>query len=174
MMQKLRRYKDEDEGSATVEFVLVFSFLIVFVFAFFELGWLMSRQMMLDRGIDIAMRDVRLGRPNAALHDTLRDKICEHSKILKNCRNDLVVELVRMDISSSYPRNEPNCRDRTDYGINPVISYTPGGREEIMFVRACMIIDPIFPGMGIGLQLPKDTSGGFQMVSYSAFMNEPL
>ena len=173
-MRALRTFGTGEDGSATVEFVLVFSFLIVFVFAFFELGWLMSRQMMLDRGVDIAMRDVRLGRPNAATHDTLKSKVCEHAKILKNCSNDLVIELVEMDLASAYPRNAPNCRDRTDYGVNPVIHYTPGGRERIMFVRACMVIDPIFPGMGIGLQLPADASGGFQMVSYSAFMNEPL
>ena len=173
-MRAFRTFKKTEDGSATVEFVLVFSFLIVFVFAFFELGWLMSRQMMLDRGVDVAMRDVRLGKPNAATHDALKEKVCDYAAILKNCRQDLVIELVRMDISSAYPRNAPNCRDRTDYGVNPVIHYTPGGREQIMFVRACMVIDPIFPGMGVGLQLPKDASGGFQMVSYSAFMNEPL
>jgi hypothetical protein len=36
-----------------------------------------------------------------------------------------------------------------------------------------MIIDPIFPGLGISLGLRRDRSGGFQMVAYTAFMNEP-
>ncbi len=42
-----------------------------------------------------------------------------------------------------------------------------------MFVRACMIVDPIFPGLGITLGLQRDNSGGLQMVTYTAFMNEP-
>ena len=42
-----------------------------------------------------------------------------------------------------------------------------------MFVRACMITDPIFPGLGINLGLRKDKSGSYQLVTYTAFMNEP-
>jgi len=172
-MKSFKAFRKDNEGSATVEFVVVFSFLIMLVFSFFEIGWLMTRQMMLDRGLDVAIRDVRLGRPGAATHDQLRATICEYAAVLQDCERDLVIEQVEMDTTSAYPRNQPNCRDRVDLSVDPVITYTPGGRETIMFVRACMVIDPIFPGMGIGLQLPKDASGGYQMVSYSAFMNEP-
>ena len=56
---------------------------------------------------------------------------------------------------------------------DPVVTFNPGSRSEIMFMRACVVIDPLMPGMGLGLHLPKDTSGGFALVSYSAFVNEP-
>ena len=150
---RLRRYRKDEEGAATVEFVLVFSFLLVIVLSIFEVGWLMTRQMMLDRGVDVAVRNVRLGTGKATTHDGLKDEICKYSKILTNCTRDLVLELVIMDVAADYPQNQPNCKDREPDALDPVISYTPGGREEIMFVRACMIIDPIFPGAGLGLQL---------------------
>ncbi|HUS55891.1 MAG TPA: pilus assembly protein, partial [Thermohalobaculum sp.] len=70
------------------------------------------------------------------------------------------------------PQNQANCIDRTET-ILPTMAFSPGGRDRIMFVRACMIIDPIFPGLGITLGLTKDSSGGFQLVAYTAFMNEP-
>ena len=54
-----------------------------------------------------------------------------------------------------------------------MISFDPGTRSEIMVIRACLIVDPIFPGMGLGAMLPVDASGGYSIVMQSAFMNEP-
>lgn len=168
----LAAFRDE-AGNATVNFVIIFPFFIALVFSVFEAGWLMTRAMMLERGVDIAARAVRLGLDPTLTHEDLKDVVCEHSMILMNCDRDLVLELVEMDLDKDYPQNDPNCTDRTG-AIEPVISFTPGGRERIMFIRACMVIDPIMPGMGLGLTLPKDSSGGFQLVSYAAFMNEPV
>ena len=65
-----------------------------------------------------------------------------------------------------------NCIDRTEE-VEPVINFNPGARSEIMFVRACVIVDPIFPGTGIGALLPVDRRGGYAIVTQRAFMNEP-
>lgn len=133
----------------------------------------MTRAMMLERGVDVAAREVRLGLDPTMTHEKLKYVVCKYSRILMNCNRDLVLELVEMDLTKDYPQNDPNCIDRTG-AIDPVIDFTPGGRERIMFIRACMVIDPIVPGMGLGLTLPKDASGGFQLISYAAFMNEPV
>ena len=168
----LRRFRRDEDGNATVEFVLVFPFFIMLIFSMVEAGWLTTRQMMLERGLDVAVRDLRLGRSTGLSHSGLKDTVCEHARVLLNCRRDLILEVVEMDLASAYPQNAPNCIDRTG-AIAPKISFNAAGRDRIMFVRACMIIDPIMPGLGLGLMLPKDASGGFQMVSYTAFMNEP-
>ena len=42
-----------------------------------------------------------------------------------------------------------------------------------MLVRACAIFDPIFPITGMGLNLPLDASGAYQLAASSAFVNEP-
>lgn len=172
MLRALRAFRKDREGAATVEFVIIFPFLITIVLSLFEAGWLMTRYMMLDRGVDLAVRDLRLGKDPGISHDELKDEVCGYAKIFKGCTTDLVLEVVPMDVNSAYPQNQPNCFDRTGE-LEPVIDFTPGLRGEIMFIRACVVIDPIFPGLGLGLQLPKDSSGGFQMVSYAAFMNEP-
>jgi hypothetical protein len=105
-------------------------------------------------------------------HDSLKQRVCANTAILMNCERDLILEVVEYDASSAYPQNQANCIDRTGE-IDPTITFNPGGRSRIMFVRACMIVDPMIPGLGITLGLQRDSSGGFQMVAYSAFMNEP-
>lgn len=173
MTLRFRRFRKDEEGVSTANFVVLFSLMISVFFGFFEAGWLMTRWVMLDRGVDAAVREVRLGYSSGMTHDQLRGVVCEHSDILRNCTRDLILEVVPMNIASSYPQNQANCTDRTG-AINPVISFDPGAADEVMFIRACMVIDPIFPGLEIGLMLPKDSSGGFQMVSYTAFLNEPI
>jgi len=42
-----------------------------------------------------------------------------------------------------------------------------------MYVRACVVVDPLVPGIGLALHLPLDPTGGLAMVSYGAFTNEP-
>ena len=42
-----------------------------------------------------------------------------------------------------------------------------------MLIRACAIVDPMFPMTGLGLSLTKDETGGVQLVTVSAFVAEP-
>lgn len=166
------RFLADDCGGASIEFVIVFPLLMTMFLSAFEVGWLATRLMMLERGVDIAAREVRLGASTAMDHESLKTSICRHSNILANCQRDMILEVVEMEIDKPYPQNQANCRDRTGE-IEPKIDFNAGGRERIMFMRACMIIDPIFPGIGLGLRLPKDASGGYQLIAYTAFMNEP-
>ena len=169
----IQRFRNDEEGVSTINFLILFPFLFLMFLAIFEAGWLATRWMMLERGLDIAAREVRVGNASALSHDARKKSVCEYSSILINCERDMILEVVAMDLNEAYPQNQANCRDRTGR-IDPTISVSAGGRNEIMFVRACMIVDPFAPGGGLGLMLPKDDSGGFQMVSYTAFMNEPL
>ncbi|MEO1470628.1 MAG: TadE/TadG family type IV pilus assembly protein [Pseudomonadota bacterium] len=160
------------EGGASIEFVVVFPLLFLIFATLVEVGFMGMRAIMLDRGLDMTARNLRLGYTVGATHATIKADVCEHSVVLFNCERDLVIELVPMDLAAAYPQNQPTCRDRTS-ALNPVITPNFGAREETMFIRACMIVDPIFPGVGFGLALPKDTSGGYQLVTYTAFRNEP-
>jgi hypothetical protein len=166
------RFIEDQSGNATIEFVIVFPVLMFFVMMVFETGFIATRSVLLERGLDIAARDLRLGTDPTIDHEKLKKLVCENSNILANCERDLILEVVELDINSAYPQNQANCIDRTEE-IEPTITFNPGGRNRIMFVRACMIIDPIFPVLGISLGLRKDNSGGYQLVTYTAFMNEP-
>jgi len=172
MSVKIGSFLDDQSGNATMEFVIVFPMLMWFVMTIFETGFIATRSVLLERGLDVAARDLRLGTDPTIDHEKLKNAVCENSNILVNCKRDLILEVVELDVNSAYPQNQANCIDRTEE-IEPTITFNPGGRNRIMFVRACMIIDPIFPGLGITLGLPTDSSGGFQLVTFTAFMNEP-
>lgn len=172
-MRRLRPFSRNEDGAATVEFVLVFSFLMVIILSLFETGWLMTRQMMLDRGVDMAVRDLKLGDSSAMNYDGLKQKVCQYANILEDCSNAMILEVVEFDATSAYPQNNANCVDRTN-PIAPVMTPIENGRGVLVFVRACVIIDPMFPGTGVGLQMVKDgVEKGFQMTSYTAFISEP-
>lgn len=167
-----RRFRADQRGGASLEFVVVFPLLFAVFAALLETGFLAARFILLDRGLDIAARKLRLGYLATPSHAVLKQEICDAAVILINCERDLLLELRVLDYASAYPRNQPNCVDRTGT-ISPVLAFNPGPRDEKMFIRACVVVDPIFPGIGIGLGLPKDASGGYQMVSFTAYRNEP-
>ncbi|MEM8871218.1 MAG: TadE family protein [Pseudomonadota bacterium] len=172
-LQRLKAFRRQQDGSSTVEFVIIFPAVIALVFGVIESGWLMTRYMMLDRGLDITVREVRLGLMDPVSHDKIRNSICLHSKILPACETTLVVELV--PLGEFNP--QANCFPRNEETPNPVLNVDPSKnlRSEIMFIRACSNVDPMLPGLEFGLLLPKDTAtGAHQMISYSAFMNEPI
>jgi hypothetical protein len=52
-------------------------------------------------------------------------------------------------------------------------AFSTGADNELMMVRACMIIDRILPFSGFGLNLTRDDSGGLHMMAASVFVNEP-
>lgn len=172
LIRRAHRFHADRRGGASLEFVVVFPVLFGVIAALLEVGFLSARMILLDRGLDIAARKLRLGYLPSPTHALLKQEICDAAVILVNCERDLLLELREMDVASAYPRNQANCVDRTGT-LAPVLTFNPGSRDVNMFIRACVIIDPVFPGIGVGLGLPKDASGGYQMVTYTAFRNEP-
>lgn len=168
----ISRFLREPSGSATVEFVVIVPVLFYLIFSIAEAGVLMTRSVMLDRGLDIAMRDIRLGLSPDATYDDIKDKICDAAFLLTTCDEDVLLELAPLPDAASFPVGGADCVDRTS-DVEPTVTFDPGARSEIMFVRACIIVDPLFPGMGLGAMLPKDASGGYAIVTQTAFMNEP-
>ena len=172
LARRLDDFRRDTSGNATIEFVVLFPFLIYMLFSIAEAGVLMTRTVMLDRGVDIAIRDIRLGLTPGVTHDDIKTQICNAAFLLSGCEEVVLLELSPLTNVNNFPAGGANCIDRTDE-VAPTISFTPGVPSEIMFVRACLIVDPIFPGMGLGAMLPVDASGGYAIVVQSAFMNEP-
>ena len=170
--QHFRRFLSDTSGSPTVEFVIVFPMLIWVVFSTFEIGWITTRQVMLERGLNQTIRDLRLGRIASPTHAGLKTLVCERSLILRDCETSIHIELIDMSLNTGLPQASVQCVDRTGV-IDPILNFSNGIEEDIMFIRVCVIVDPLMPGMGIGTHLIKDASGGFAMVAFSAFKQEP-
>lgn len=171
-LSKLRIFRDADSGAATVEFVMIFPMVLWLVFSTFELGWLTTRQMMLARGLNLTIRDLRLDNIVDPTHAKLKQLVCERSLVLRNCLTSVHIELVPLTLAAGIPQTASTCVDRTG-DIIPVENFSAGTLEDIMFVRACVIVDLMLPGMGIAAQLTKDSTGGYAMVASSAFKREP-
>ena len=171
--RRLRRLARREDGASTVAFALIFPVVIGLIFATLEVGLFMTRQVMLERGVDLALRDLRLGAVEDPSQEKLRSAICERTVIIRDCEQVLLLELRPVDTSSWAGLTDPvACIERAEE-ITPVTQFVAGQQNELMLVRACAIIDPILPGGTMALAMPRDPSGGFRMVASSAFVNEP-
>jgi len=166
------RTKSED-GNASVEFVLsVPVFLLLFV-SIFELGMAMTRLTMLEHGLDVAMREVRLSTGEDVTHNEIRDLICDEAGMLKDCKSSLAVEMVTIDTDTwQMPSEFAACVNRAGQA-SPVVAWENGRQSDVMFIRACFVVDPMFPTLGLGAILETDHTGGMFLVASSAFSQEP-
>lgn len=169
----LRRVRKSDDGSATIEFVIIFPALMTLFLMSIEVGVMMARGLMLDRGIDIAMRDLRLGAMSPMSHSQLKKAICENALIIPQCELNLSVELLPIVQQGWAPtQSRPTCYDRAE-PIQPALEFTPGSSNETMIVSACATFNPFFPTTGLAATIKLQNSGQYAMIATSAYVNEP-
>lgn len=167
-----RRWRRED-GNATIEFVLLFPAFMTLFLVVFETGLLLTRGVMLDRGVDVAMRQLRLGTLDPMTHDGLKNEICEQSVIIPDCNNAVLVELRPISKTTWEPlTHSATCVDRTEE-VQPVLDFVTGISNEMMLVRVCAVFDPFFPTTGLAASIKLDKSGAYALVTTSAYVNEP-
>lgn len=161
------------DGTASIEFVLIIPVVMAVFMAGFESGLLMTRHIMLERAVDMTMRELRLGHLVDPTHDSLKTEICSRTVVISDCENVIRIHLQTISTADwSLPSDEPTCVDRAEE-ITPDIALDPGSESDLMLVRVCVVVDAIFPTSGIGLRLQKDDQNGYGLVSVSAFVNEP-
>ena len=148
-------------------------FMILFVSAF-ESGILMTRHVMLERGLDMAVRAVRLGTLTPVTHVQLKKMICNGAGIIPDCMNTLKLEMRTTDLRAWV--DIPRAADCIDVN-NPVTApttYQNGQSDDLMVVRVCALFRPMFPATGLGFYLPRNSGDYYALVSTSAFVMEPL
>lgn len=171
----ISRFQRTQDGSATVEFAILFpAFLAVFISAY-ESGIMMVRNVMLERAVDLAVRDLRLGTPVPPSFDEFKDLICDNIVVLSDCTDVIQVELEPVDPNTwTGLTGQVRCIDQ-DSNINPLdqTRYAVGEDNEMMFVRVCALYQPFFPSSVFGMRMPSDGNGNYALVATSAFVNEP-
>jgi hypothetical protein len=168
-----KRFKREDGGNMTIEFV----FGIPLVFGIFlttaEMGIYTVRQMFLDRGVDMAVRNVRLNTGVDFTHAALKTMVCDFSGFLENCEAELSLSMNPINIRTyTGPSGQPSDCTNTYPEISPLRNFVHGGEHELMLVVACYEFRPIFPTTGLGFAFSTDTDLS-RMYGFSGFVQEP-
>lgn len=173
LMNRLRQRLSREDGTASMEFVLMVPIFITIFMASFESGLLMVRQILLDQSVDMTMRELRLGHLGIVTQDSLRAEICSRTIIFANCEQNMLIQLDRVNTSTwAMPATPASCVNRDEL-IDPVVALQIGQQNDVMLIRVCEIQDAIFPTTGIGLGLSVDSQGGYELISKSAFVVEP-
>ncbi|MEM7441212.1 MAG: hypothetical protein AAF393_16590 [Pseudomonadota bacterium] len=168
-LNKLRRFRRDEGGYSSVELVICASTFLTGFFWVFETGLIMTKQMMLERAVDIVVRDLRLYQSPTFTHDYIKSQICDIAMMLDDCDTNLVLELEVYDQAAGYTK-QFSCYDK-EHDVTPLTNWEPGLRQEIVYMRACIIIDPMMPN-GVAL-FPNVQASGIPLVADTAFVNEP-
>lgn len=174
LFSRLKALFRNEDGTATLEFVIAVPVMLIIFAGSFESGLFMTRSILLDRAVDMTMRELRLGHYPLPTKDLIKAEICNRTVVFSNCTTAITVELTRVNTANwTLPSSNVACVDR-DEDIEPVTALQIGQQNDIMLVRICVIQDAIFPDMGLGQLLKVDDKGGYALVSVSAFVTEPL
>jgi Flp pilus assembly protein TadG len=172
----IRDFRKED-GTASIEFIFIVPMLMTIFMASCESGYFMVRHVMLERAVDMTMRDLRLGLINSPDVNKVRTLICTRAVVLKDCLAETKIEV--QPFSAVTNANQP-CLERAAK-LDPLVEkienkdkFERGGGNELMLVRVCVRQDAMFPTTGVGLGLdPGGRYGGYALITRSAFVNEP-
>lgn len=174
LTHKLRRFcRDEAGGVETVSFAIWLPVVLMSLFVATEIGVYSARATMLERGMDVVIRDIRLGTGSAPQHSEIKDRICEEARILPNCAENLRLEMVQRDprLWENLPETV-DCVDRSEV-VLPVRAFANGQSNELMVLRACAKVSPIIPMSWWAQAIQRDGAGDFALVTSSAFVQEP-
>lgn len=171
--RQLRRFIRGERGNVTIEFVFYTVVLFGLLGAGVEMGSINLRRALLERAVDVAVRDIRLGTGNIPSYWNVKKKICREASFSGDCENNLMLEMVQVD-----PRNftklddEAQCRNARE-DPKPVRNFVSGDDNDLMLLRACLKFTPIFPTSGLAAQIQQDRKGYAHLIVTSSFVQEP-
>ena len=180
-MNRILSFLSDESATATVEFVMLFPAYITVLLASVESSTLMLRNVWLERGLDMAVRDLRLRLPG---HPTDENELilatCNYSSFIRNCDKVLRLELNRVNQGNwALPTGSIACRSIDDWDASgnppanePSNDFDTSQNHDIMVVRACLRVKPFFPSSAFywGLNQPE---GEYNVSAASAFVVEP-
>ncbi len=169
----LRRFRRDEDGTATIEFVLYFSLLFVILAAGIELAYMNLRHAMLERAVDQVVRDIRLSTGHIPSYTQVREDICDKATVIDACEDNLMLEMKQIDprAFAGLP-SDVDCISAAQEP-RPVRTFQHGQDNQLMLLRACMKFKPVFPSTGLGAELEIDDDGYTHLVVTAAFVQEP-
>ena len=131
-----------------------------------------------DMGVDTALRvsanlaEGRFGRRVST--DEIKDLLCERTGYISDCGDSMLLEMVQVDPRAwSAVSANATCVDKSEEVQPKTIFKNDAKENELMILRACAKVDPVFPTTWLGANLVKDGAGQFAITAMSAFVQEP-
>ncbi len=181
----LRRFRREEKGMATIEFVMWFPIFIMTTYTGIEYGILAWNHANLERALDSTIQDVRMNRidlyegETGWTHDLIKRIICEKAGAIPHCEDNLSVEMTKVNqfdssavLTGDFDR--PFCVDTPEEirGKDDRI-FSPGTANELMIIRACVEVSPLFIGSTFGYLVRQDPDGQYELYATTVFVHEP-
>ncbi len=175
----IRRLTHDTRGAAALEFAITGPLFIALILAMIETGVVTMKIALLDNAVAEAARIVYTGGLNGSTtgQSDLEDFICKKAVLFSRCKENIVIELTPIGQFNNQPNTAPTCFDSTgSVDVKPVTAFNAGARSEVMFMRVCMTTAVITPGLGAGVGLRKSNlnPNRRQIITQSAFLNEPF
>ena len=170
----LRRARNNERGTHTVEFVVLFPLCLFFLITTLEISWMAMRAATFERGVDIAMREIRLNTFDPPDYEEVKTIICGNAPAIDGCLSNLRLELIRVDPRAwNGNLQAAACSDQSEE-VDPPDPLTVGLENDIMVLRACARLAPLLPNsFSIGGMLELGEDGRFPVFSINAFVQEP-
>ena len=169
----LRRFRRSEDGTSTIEFLFLFPAIFLLFGTTLEAGMYSMQQVMLERGLDMTVREVRIGLMDRPDHAKLVEATCRYALILNDCKSQLRMEMIKRTPVNFAPiaRKVPcidSVKDPKDLDI------LPGANNELMILRVCVRLKPLMPGAGFGRALVEEAGSTHYALSATAsFVMEP-
>ena len=176
MRHLLERFRKSEAGHASLEFVIMFPILFMILLSSIEIGVMTLRASLLERALDIAVREVRLTTGTSPSHQTLKEMICDETNVVPDCLNNLALEMYLIEPRNWYDiSSTAACTNRAEDVEDPDnFQHIENGLDnELMILRACAKFDPMFTDVGVSSFLSRDDAGDSAIVAMSAFVQEP-
>lgn len=176
----LRDFREQDDGVVTLEFVIIFPVFFTFFLMTVENGIIQLQHTMLEHGVDMTVRQIRIGNLSDIERGDLKEAICDEIGIISDCETQMDIEMIENDLRAWTAVDEDvSCVDRGSPAIADDLVVSTGGNNALMVLRVCVRIDPLMPTTGLGKTIVEanDNSaaeGSHALVSTAAFVIEPF
>lgn len=170
----LARLRRSETGGVTIPTLMWLPLFIMIMAASVELCVLAFKQTLLDRGVDLSSRIMRLGIAPLPTHEELKRSICTNIGFIPGCMENLAVEVFPVDTSTWTAANQSPvlCTDSLSAAaISPQIER--GGSNQLMILRACLKVHVMMAANPLADALVHDASGQAALMTITAFVNEP-
>ena len=181
-MTWLRRFLADETGTASIELLYVLVPTMLLFMGSFESSLFMIRHVMLERSVDIVVRDIRLGNLDGLTHAELKELICDTSALVHSvddCVSAMKIWMQPIDTANFLMVPPPRiCVDNVQ-DIKPIdeptgTEFVYGSDNQIMLIRICLKEEPMFPTSALGASMIKDEAdGNYALITTTVFVNEP-